>query len=138
VRITFDKFMLADFGRGSVGKPGSPYNMSFDGQRAVQVDDGPRWEHAQFRDRKNRSLALSFTSEQEHDSYGVCQAFIADLNETLPVIGELVWISTKVNGGTVRRSCKTAALTGIKAVQFGVRSIATYSFLINEIQTSKV
>jgi hypothetical protein len=138
MRITFDKFTLADFGRGLNGKPGSPYNMSIDGQRMIQVDDGPTWEHLQFRDRKNRAITFNFTAEREHASYGDCMAFIVDHNQDLPAIGELILVSIQANGATVRRIASAAALQAVKPSQFGIRSIVSYSFLLAEIKTTKI
>lgn len=140
MEIKFGKVLLASFGDAelSPSKPSSPSGLDFNGQRNVQIDELVRGEHPQFRDRKNRSVALSFSVERLHASYGAAQIFCLVHNDELPVVEKLVITGEKENGGVVRRVCDEAALVAVRSVEQGVRSTTTYSFLIGELKESKV
>lgn len=116
----------------------SPAGLTFDGSRAVQVDEFVRGEYPQFRDRKNKATAISFSVTRTHESYGEAEIFCLEHENNLPIVDDLVFTGMKQGNGTIRRIAKKAALQNVRSQhRAGVTTVHGYQFLVGELTTAK-
>jgi hypothetical protein len=139
MEIKFGKFLLAGDGDAMrEGAPSSPSRLAIDGQTVIQIDEFVRGEHPEYRDRGNRSVALRFTSERLHRSYGDAEIFCLTHNDELPAVEKMVLIGTRANGGKVQRVCERAARVGTQTSHVGIRTTTHYTFLLGELKEARI
>lgn len=116
----------------------SPAGLTFDGSRAVQVDEFVRGDYPQFRDRGNKATTISFSVTRMHNSYGEAEIFCLEHENELPIVDDLSITGVKSNGGTIRRIAKKAALQNVRSQhRAGVTTVHSYQFLVGELVTAK-
>lgn len=106
MQLKIDNFDLTPAIRGFKGTSGLQLTRA----HSNQVAGGLRASHVRNHDRKNRQHTMTFTAHYEFARADECEAWLLDLDETMPNQG-LVVVTTGAAGRIKQRWIPDAAIT---------------------------
>lgn len=128
MRVFADNFQLADNGQIEPG-------LEFNGERQLQVDDGPRWTEVQVRDRFNERNDISFTVNRLHASIIAAERYCIEHPKKVPRLAKVLLMVCDYGGPRVELKLINAGITTVRSTYFGCTSRHTYQIVGGRIQS---
>lgn len=121
MRITIDKYLLADWGERDAALSNV---LGFSSRAAsnIEIREGVRRGHIKPEDRKNLRHRYTFSVTRRHADVATAEIFVLDQPQSLPVLGVLKFEARHPNGAITRRWLRFGAM---ESAPVGYTSIVT-------------
>jgi hypothetical protein len=126
MQIFADKFQLADNGEIE--------SIDFNGERQLQIDDGPRWEEIQVRDRLNEKNTITFVVNRGHESLVACERYCILHSRLVPRIAAVFRMICNAGGPRVELKIRNAGIATVSSKYIGSLSTHQYQVIGGRIQ----